>query len=245
MTPSATPTAPLEILYEDNHLLAVNKPPGLATMGGTGQATSLVEQARQYIKRRYRKPGNVYLGIVSRLDAPVSGVLLFARTSKAAARLNQQFQSRRVQKQYWAVVAGAVPKQWVECLDWLYKDDRQRRMVVLNSARTDAQQARLRYRALQSWGKNSLVEIELETGRKHQIRAQLASRGHPIVGDQKYGSRQRFVAGIALHARRLVVTHPTRQETLELVAPLPATWQQLGVPNATFQKTRPGDLDGP
>lgn len=220
---------PLEILYEDNHLLALNKPAGVAVMRGTGRSTSLLEQARQYVKTRYQKPGNVYLGLISRLDAGVSGVLLIARTSKAAARLSEQFRRRNVHKTYWAVVTGRAAARWTTCSDWLLKDERQQRMVVVATGTLSAQEARLRYRALQPLGAKTLVEIELETGRKHQIRVQLASRGHPILGDAKYGSREPFAAGIALHARRLVIEHPTRRMPLELLAPVPSSWRSLGL----------------
>jgi 23S rRNA pseudouridine1911/1915/1917 synthase len=220
---------PLEILYEDNHLLAVNKPAGLATMGGTGQQDSLFERARRYIKQRYQKPGRVYLGIVSRLDAAVSGVVLFARTSKAAARLADQFRQRRVAKTYWAIVEGDVRGQAATCVDWLVKDDRRRRMRAVDAKHPKARKARLVYRPLRKTTLGTLVEIQPVTGRKHQIRVQLAQRGHPIVGDRKYGSRTPFAEGIALHARRLVVTHPTRKAKIELVAPVPRHWKQLGL----------------
>lgn len=214
----------LDVLYEDNHLLAVNKPAGLPTMGVSPDKASLLTLAKQYIRAKYDKPGNVYLGTISRLDAPVTGVVLFARTSKAAARLSRQFRERDVEKTYWAIVAGTVTPAAAECVDWLRKDERHRRVHVCRPDARDAQQAVLRYRLLRPLGKLSLLEIELQSGRKHQIRVQLAHRGHPILGDRKYGSRQSFPAGIALHARRLVVQHPTRGEAVGLTAPLPKTW---------------------
>ncbi len=219
---------PLEILYEDNHLLAVVKPVGLPTMGVVGKPT-LLEVARDYIRHRYHKPGNVYLGVVSRLDAPVSGVVLLARTSKAAARLNAQFRTREVTKVYWALVEHALGPSSGNCVDWLVKDERHRRMHVADANAARAQEAQLNYRELARVRRATLLEIELLTGRKHQIRVQLASRDAPVLGDRKYGSQRKFPSGIALHSRRLVFEHPVRHEPVELVAPLPACWQQLGV----------------
>jgi len=222
------PREPLQILYEDNHLLAVVKPAGLPTMGVAAGTENLLSLAKDYIKRKYRKPGNVYLGAMSRLDAPVSGVLLLARTSKAAARLTEQFRTRAVEKVYWAVLSGDVPPGG-ECVDWIVKDERHRRMHLAAAETPAAQEARLSYRRLREVAGGWLVEIALETGRKHQIRLQLAERGFPVVGDRKYGSQAEFSLGIALHARRLVCTHPTRGQPLEFIAPLPRSWRNFGV----------------
>lgn len=219
---------PLDILYEDNHLLAVVKPAGLATMGLADDQATLLSVARQYIKIRYRKPGNVYLGIVSRLDAPVTGVVLLARTSKAARRLTEQFRSREVEKTYWAVVEGLASPIGT-LVDWLVHDERHRRMHVAAPETPGAKEARLSYRRLQALAGRSLLEVQLDTGRKHQIRLQLAHHGHPIVGDRKYGSREAFPAGIALHARRLAFTHPVKNDRLELIAPLPGSWNRFGI----------------
>jgi len=220
---------PWDILLEDNHLLAVSKPALLPTMGVGEQRESLLKQAKAYIKHRYRKPGNVYLGIVSRLDAPVSGVVLLARTSKAAARLSAQFRSREVEKIYWAVVSGAVRPAGGELVDLLRKDERHRRMHIAGRDDADAKQAVLRYRTLESLAEGTLLEVRPETGRKHQIRVQLSHAGHPIVGDRKYGSREAFSSGIALHARRLRFEHPVRREPVELTAPLPASWRRFEI----------------
>ncbi len=218
----------LDILYEDNHLLALAKPAGLPTMGVAPQLPSLLTLAKQYLKQRFGKPGNVYLGVVSRLDAPVTGVVLFARTSKAARRLTEQFRSGQVEKIYWAVVEGQMREQRGQCLDWLAHDERHRRVRVTQPGQPGAQEARLAFRRLRSALGLTLLEIELHTGRKHQIRVQLAHQGFPVVGDRKYGSRRPFPSGIALHARRLVVVHPVRREPLEIIAPLPASWSTLG-----------------
>ena len=221
--------APFPILYEDNHLLVVIKPAGLATMGVEKSRESLLEQAKQYLKAKYTKPGNVYLGIVSRLDAPVSGVLVLARTSKAAARLTEQFRSRAVDKTYWAAVEGSVQPAAGKLIDHVRKDERHRRMHIARPSDADAKEARLRYRTLQSHAQGSLLEVELETGRKHQIRLQLAHAGHPILGDRKYGSRRPFAHGVALHARRLEFDHPVQHNRLEFIAPLPPAWRMLKV----------------
>jgi 23S rRNA pseudouridine1911/1915/1917 synthase len=223
------PPSPLHVLYEDNHLLAVVKPAGLPTMGTPEGHATLLTLAKEYVKQRYRKPGNVYLGVVSRLDAPVTGVVLLARTSKAAARLTEQFRTRGVEKSYWAVVEGVVEPAAGTLVDWLAEDERHRRMHVVGPTMPGAKEARLAYRRLSTVGGNSLLEVELETGRKHQIRLQLSSHGHPVIGDRKYGSCTRFSPGIALHARRLVVSHPTTGVRIELEAPLPPTWRQFGI----------------
>jgi 23S rRNA pseudouridine1911/1915/1917 synthase len=216
----------LEILYEDNHLLAINKPAGLPTMGAAAGRLALVEAARDYLKRRYHKPGNVYLGVVSRLDAPVTGVVIFARTSKAAARLSKAFRERRVEKFYWALVPpGIGAGRTIQ--HYLRKDESRRRMVVCRPEHPEAQLAELRFRHRGKVNGQAWVEIELLTGRKHQIRAQLEAIGSPVVGDRRYGSSQKFIRGIALHARSLKLIHPVRCTPLEIAAPLPTYWPQL------------------
>jgi 23S rRNA pseudouridine1911/1915/1917 synthase len=218
------PFPALDILYEDNHLLVLNKPAGLPTMGTPGPAPTLLTVAKDYVKQKYRKPGNVYLGVMSRLDAPVTGVVLLARTSKAAARMTEQFRTHTAEKTYWALVAGTPHPASGSYTDWIIQEERHRRMHVVDSTRSGAKEARLAYRLLSSNGLISLVEVALETGRKHQIRLQMAHHGHPVVGDRKYGSLLAFAAGIALHARRLVVAHPIRGEAMVFEAPLPRSW---------------------
>jgi 23S rRNA pseudouridine1911/1915/1917 synthase len=222
-------TDSLVVLYEDNHLLAVMKPAGLATMGLPDNRPTLLSLAKQYVKVRYAKPGNVYLGVVSRLDVPVTGVVLLARTSKAARRLNEQFRARTVQKTYWAIVEGVVGPGAKQCVDWVRRDQHNRRVRIVRPGQPEAKEARLVYRRLETIRGNSLVEVEPATGRKHQIRVQLGDRGHPILGDRKYGSRRPFPAGIALHARRLVVDHPVRDERITLESPVPDSWHGFGV----------------
>ncbi len=215
----------LQVLYEDNHLLALNKPAGLATMGLSPGAPTLLAAAKEYIKRKCAKPGNVYLGVVSRLDAAVSGVVLLARTSKAAARLAARFRERAVAKTYWTLVEGRPEPAQGDCHDWLTKDEARHRMQVCRQDASGAREASLSYRVVTLVGEDSLLEINLSTGRKHQIRVQLAALGHPILGDAKYGSRKPFARGIALHSRRLAVPHPVRPGiTVEIEAPLPQYW---------------------
>jgi 23S rRNA pseudouridine1911/1915/1917 synthase len=218
---------PLTVLYEDNHLLAIDKPAGLPTMGApAGKSTALV-LAKRYIKQKYRKPGNVYLGVMSRLDAPVSGVLLLARTSKAAARLTEQFQRGTVEKVYWALVQGELDADSGNWSDWLSKDDAAQRVRVVPAAAGSGKEARLEFRRLATPSRGAtLVEVRPRTGRKHQIRVQFASRGWPVLGDKKYGGSTSFPNAIALHARRLTVDHPTRGTRIELEAPLPKSWNR-------------------
>ena len=213
----------MHILYEDNHVIALVKPPGLATMGLPEGEETLLTQTKAYLKEKYAKPGEVYLGVVSRLDVPVSGVVLFARTSKAAARLNEQFRTHTVEKIYAAIVEGVITPSEAECVDNLCEDKRHRK--VFRTQSDEGKEARLRYRRLRQVNHCSLIEIQLETGRKHQIRSQLAARGFPICGDRKYGARMSFPGGIALHAWKLTFSHPTTKERIELLAPLPKTFE--------------------
>jgi 23S rRNA pseudouridine1911/1915/1917 synthase len=216
----------LDLLYEDNHLLAVNKPALLPTMGVAEDVPSVLTVAKEYIRQKYGKPGNVYLGVVSRLDAPVTGVLLMAKTSKAAARLSESFRSRSVNKIYWAAIEGRMTPPTGALEHYLRKDERHRKVHTTSAGAPDAQLAKLAYRQLDTAGDYALVEVTLETGRKHQIRVQLAKVGAAIVGDRKYGSGVPFAPGIALHARRLEIDHPVRHEPLILEAPLPRSWAQ-------------------
>jgi 23S rRNA pseudouridine1911/1915/1917 synthase len=215
----------LEVLYEDNHLLVVNKPVGLATQGVAEGAPSVLTLAKEYLKAKYKKPGNVYLGVVSRLDSTVGGVLVFARTSKAADRLTKQFQGGKVEKIYWALVERPLIPPEGELSHWVLKDDRERRMKIVPPRLRGSQHARLAYRVLGEKKQGTLVEVRLFTGRKHQIRLQLSAAHCPILGDYKYGSRHAFgKVGIALHCIKLGFEHPTTKERLEFTSPPPATW---------------------
>lgn len=217
----------LDVLYEDNHCIAVNKPARLLTAGDRTGDESLLDQVRQYLKDKYRKPGNVFVGLVHRLDRPVSGVVLFARTSKAAARLSEQFREGTVEKTYQAIVEGSVTEPAAEFIDWLVKDEKTNSVRSVPVGTASARLSRLRFRRLQCAAGLTLLEITPETGRSHQIRVQLAARGHPIYGDQKYGSEHRFGGTIALHAANLTFQHPTRREPVTITAPPPGTWRKL------------------
>ena len=226
---SSQPTN-LKILFEDNHLLVIDKPPLLPTMGVRPDADSLVVQARQYIKQKYNKPGKVYLGVVSRLDAFASGVIIVARTSKSASRLTEQFRSRSVKKTYWAIVPDQLPSPSGQLEDRLVKNEALHRMEAVspNAAAVPGEKlARLRYSSLGKHGGLCLIEVELETGRKHQIRVQLENAGCPIVGDKKYGSNITFKKGIALHSKKLVIEHPTRK-VLQSFQSDPPRWWNIG-----------------
>jgi 23S rRNA pseudouridine1911/1915/1917 synthase len=223
----------LEILHEDNHCLAVNKPAGLLTQGDATGAPSLIEWVRADLKARYHKPGNVFVGLVHRLDRPTSGVVLFARTSKGAARLSAQFRTGSIEKLYWAVVEGVCRGDTEEWTDWLWKDEARNLVRVVAPGTPGARQARVALRVLERRPGRTWLELRPLTGRSHQLRVQLARRGLPIVGDRKYGARVRLLGPdgqprVALHARRLAFTHPTRPEVIEVVAPVPADWPAAG-----------------
>lgn len=194
-------------------------------MGAKEGEPSAAEWAKDYLKRKYDKPGNVYVGIVSRIDAHVTGVLLFARTSKAASRLSEQFRDRSTLKEYSALIPSGAKIRSGKLVDWMRKEDRLHRMVVVPEGTADADKAELEIVAQERLRNCQKVDLQLITGRKHQIRLQLASRGAPILGDKKYGSTDRYAPGIALHARRLVFTHPTLKTRLTIEAPLPEAWQ--------------------
>ena len=221
----------LDILYEDNHLLVVNKPTGIATMGTDGEPT-IHEIACRYIGEKYSKPGKVFLGVVHRLDAMSSGVLVLARTSKAAARLSDQFRrtSGGPHKVYVATVEGDLAESRGHYRDWLYKNERLHRMEAAKTATKGAVEAELEYRVLRRAAptglKATLVAVRLITGRKHQIRVQFAERGHAVLGDIKYGAAQRSMRGIALHAWCLSIQHPTKGESMTFLAPTPKSWGQ-------------------
>lgn len=218
---------PFEVLYLDNHLLGVVKPSGMLAQGDRTGDADLVTLAKEYLKWRFDRPGNVFVGLVHRLDRPTSGVVVLARTSKAAGRLAEQFRGRGVEKRYLAVVEGRLGAEG-EAVDGIRKGEGGRVEVVPEGA-PEAKRAALRWRTLAADGGLSLVEVDLLTGRKHQIRAQLAHRGAPVLGDLRYGSRAPFAEGrgVALHAHRLVVEHPTRREPVALAAPPPAAWDEL------------------
>ena len=219
---------PFPILYEDNHLLIIDKPAGIATQGVT-DGNSVYDLAIHYIRQKYQKPGNVYLGIVSRLDSVTTGVLMLARTSKAASRLTQMQRDGTVRKTYLAVVEGFCPKESGTLVNYVRKNDAAHRMVICQSSDRGAQRAELRYRVVLTSESKSLLEIELITGRKHQIRVQLSHFGCPIFGDRKYNPGATPSNWIALHSSRLELIHPVRKSPLVVVAPTPKNWQRLKV----------------
>lgn len=226
----------LVILYEDNHCIAVAKPAPLLTQGVPPGVPTLEAMVKAYLKEKYHKAGNVYLGIPHRLDRPVSGVIVFARNTKAARRLAEQFQQRQVEKVYWAAVEGDVQPAEGVWQDWLFKIAKEARSQQVSADTPGARQAILRYRRLAATADSTLLEIIPETGRMHQIRVQAAVRGWPVRGDVLYGSRLPFGPPvelprdriIALHARRLTVLHPIRYELITLTAPLPEAWREFG-----------------
>jgi 23S rRNA pseudouridine1911/1915/1917 synthase len=221
----------LDVLYEDNHCLAVNKPAGMPSQADESGAETLVDVASRYLKERYGKPGNVYLGLVHRLDRPTSGVVLLARTSKAAARLAAQFRAGTVKKIYWAIVERGPNEDEGTWTDRIVKDRRTNRSRTVADAREGSRKAGVTFRVLERWPNSAKLELRSLTGRSHQLRVQLASRGMPIVGDGRYGAGSRIVAAdgggrIALHARELTFSHPTRGEAIVVEAPVPADWPE-------------------
>ncbi len=226
----------IQVLYEDNHCLAVAKPAPLLTQAPL-LVPSLETMAKEYLKERYHKKGKVYLGVPHRLDRPVSGVVLFARSTKAAQRLSEQFQKQQVAKTYWGAVEGTVAPTEGVWEDYLLKVENAARVERVAPGASGAQLARLGYRAIQSCDGGALLEFIPETGRMHQIRVQAAVRGWPIRGDALYGARLAFGPEvesareriIALHARRLTFLHPIRYEPITVTASLPAVWREIGV----------------
>jgi 23S rRNA pseudouridine1911/1915/1917 synthase len=224
------PATHLHVLLEDAHLLAINKPAGLPTMGAERGGQTAHRLACRYVQEKYQKPGRVYLGVVHRLDAPASGVLLFARNSKAASRLAAQFRNSLpdgAAKRYYVVVQGLPVPAEGELEDWLLPAADGPGMRASPQPCPGAQHAVLRYRTMATCPQGALLEVELLTGRKHQIRVQWASRGHPIWGDTQYGARQPFARGIALHAWQLAIRHPVERRRIEIVAPVPEYWPRF------------------
>lgn len=177
-----------KVLYEDNHLIAVFKPAGILVQGDESGDKCLVDEVKEYLKEKYKKPGKVFLGLLHRLDRPVSGIVLFAKTSKGASRLSEQFRNHETEKIYHALVAG-IPKEKKKTLvNWLIKDEKKNKVEVFDKEKAGSLRAELDYEVMKSDKKNSLVKIFLKTGRPHQIRAQMARIGHPVVGDVKYGA---------------------------------------------------------
>ncbi|MEM7186288.1 MAG: RNA pseudouridine synthase [Bacteroidota bacterium] len=212
----------LQVLFEDNHLLVVNKRPGDIVQGDKTGDLPLSEVAKQYIADKYQKPGAVFLGVVHRLDRPTSGIVLFARTSKALTRLNKLFQDRQTRKVYWAVVKNAPPNDSDRLVHFMKRNPKQNKSYAHRNEVPDSKRAALQYSVKKQLDRYTLLEIELETGRHHQIRSQLSTIGSPIKGDLKYGfDRSNSNGSIHLHARELELVHPVRKEPLKIIAPPP------------------------
>jgi 23S rRNA pseudouridine1911/1915/1917 synthase len=232
----------LQVLYEDNHLIAVNKKAGELVQSDRSGDPCLADAVKSYLKDKYKKPGNVFLGVVHRLDRPTSGVVLFARTSKALARVNELLREGRVRKLYWAVVKKNPPKRSDTLIHHLVRNPAQNKYYVHDTAAAGSKKASLSYRWVLSLERYHLLEIDLHTGRHHQIRAQLAAIGCPVKGDLKYGfPRSNPNGGIHLHARELGFDHPVRRTPVRLVADPPAdpVW------DAVLRAHDPGKTDAP
>lgn len=226
----------MQVVYEDNHIIVVNKESGEIVQGDKTGGTPLSDIVKQYIKERYHKPGEVFLGVVHRLDRPVSGLVIFARTSKALTRLNRMFANGEVHKTYWAIVAPSPLthrerlRESLPLTHYLTRNEQQNKAYAYDHEVPGSKKAQLRYRVLSRGDHYSLVEVELLTGRHHQIRCQLAKIGCPIRGDLKYGARRSNPDGsISLMARRIEFIHPVSKDHIILEAPLPhdPLWQTL------------------
>ena len=220
----------MEVIYEDNHIIIVSKESGEIVQGDKTGDTPLSENVKQYIKETHAKPGNVFLGVVHRLDRPVSGLVVFAKTSKALTRLNNMFRDGDVHKTYWAIVerrerttGGYVPDgEWHQLDNWLVRNEKQNKSYAYDREKPNAKLAKLRYRVIGASERYTLLEVQLMTGRHHQIRCQLAAMGCPIKGDLKYGAKRSNSDGsISLLARRVEFVHPVSKENIIAEAPLP------------------------
>lgn len=212
----------LQILYEDNHIIVINKRPGDIVQGDKTGDTPLSEVVKEYIRVKYDKPGNVYLGVVHRLDRPTSGIVLFSKTSKALPRLNKLFKDKEAKKTYWAVVKNAPPQAEGTLIHFLRRNTKQNKSIAHIKEVPESKKAILEYRILKKLDNYYLLEIDLQTGRHHQIRSQLSSIGCAIKGDLKYGfDRSNKDASIHLHARKLSFIHPVKKELIEIIAPPP------------------------
>ena len=214
--------APEDILYEDNHLLIVNKRCGDLVQPDPSGESALEDQIKAFVKRRDAKPGDVFLGVVHRLDRPVSGLVVFARTGKALARLNEMFRTKEVHKTYWAIVGNCPPAEEGELVHWLVRNEKQNKSYAYDKEKPGAKKAILDYKLIGRSERYFLLEIDLKTGRHHQIRCQLAKMGCPIKGDLKYGApRSNPDGSICLHARRVRFVHPVSKQEIDVEAPVP------------------------
>ncbi len=220
----------MTILYEDNHIIVVNKSPGEIVQGDKTGDKPLSDRVKGYLKEKYQKPGNVFCGVTHRLDRPTSGVVLFARTSKALSRLNEMFRNGEVDKTYWAIVKNKPPKEEDTLVHYLIKDEKNNKSTAYDSEKPHTKRAVLHYRLIAASQKYYLLEVSLETGRHHQIRCQLAKIGSPIKGDLKYGAeRSNGDGSISLHARSIALIHPVSKLRIAVTAPVPEEllWQRF------------------
>lgn len=212
----------IEVIYEDNHLIAVNKQNNELVQGDKTGDVSLDHKIKSYLKKKYHKPGAVFLGVIHRIDRPVSGIVLFARTSKALSRMNKLFNEKSVKKTYWAIVKNKPPQREAFLVHYLVRNPAKNKSFAYDAPKKDSKKAEMTYRLLGASASFYLLEIELITGRHHQIRTQLYKTGCPIRGDLKYGyPRSNKQGGISLHARKLEFQHPVTGERVVLVAPCP------------------------
>ena len=221
----------MTVVYEDNHIIVVNKKPSEIVQGDKTGDTSLSEMVKHYLKEKYQKPGNVFVGVTHRLDRPVSGLVIFAKTSKALSRLNDMFRLGEVHKVYWAIVKHPPIEQTGELCHWLVRNEKQNKSFAYDHEVKNGKKAVLRYSHIGSSERYHLLEVELMTGRHHQIRCQLAKMGCPIKGDLKYGAdRSNPDGSICLHARRVSFIHPVSKLPIELEAALPSgsLWKEFG-----------------
>ncbi|MDD3508012.1 MAG: RluA family pseudouridine synthase [Parabacteroides sp.] len=220
----------MEVIYEDNHLIAVNKTCREIVQGDKTGDTPLSEILKAWLKEKYAKPGNVFVGVAHRLDRPVSGLVLFAKTSKALARLNEMFRTGDIKKTYWAIVKNSPPTEEGTLEHWLVRNEKQNKSYAYTEEKPNSKKAILHYKLLARSDNYYLLEVDLKTGRHHQIRCQLAKMGCPIKGDLKYGSeRSNKDGGISLHARKAQFIHPVSKEPVEIVASVPddSLWKGL------------------
>ena len=213
----------MTVVYEDNHIIVVNKTSSEIVQGDKTGDTPLSETVKEYIKEKYAKLGNVFLGVTHRLDRPVSGLVVFAKTSKALSRLNDMFRLGEVKKTYWAIVKERPEELEGELTHWLVRNEKQNKSYAYDKERPNSKKAILRYKLIGHSQNYHLLEVDLQTGRHHQIRCQLAKMGCPIKGDLKYGSpRSNPDGSICLHARRVTFVHPVSKEVIDITAPLPS-----------------------
>ena len=220
----------MTVVYEDNHIIIVNKTASEIVQGDKTGDTPLSETVKQYLKEKYQKPGNVFIGVTHRLDRPVSGLVVFAKTSKALSRLNEMFKNGEVKKTYWAVVKNEPPQLEGDLVHYLVRNEKQNKSYAYDTEKPGSKRAELHCRLIGRSQNYFLLEVDLKTGRHHQIRCQLAKMGCPIKGDLKYGSpRSNPDGSICLHARRVRFVHPVSKLPIEVEAPVPATtlWQEF------------------